>query len=210
MEQKEIVDKFSNLYYDSPATWRNTYWMGIQTFKCPMDLWIYQEIICGVEPDIIIESGTYKGGSALYMAILCDYMKRGQIKTIDTFQQEGRPVHPRIEYIHGSSASEETLRRVKEKIKPSDKVLVILDSDHSKDHVLKEMVLYAPLVTVGSYMIVEDSNLNNNPVSAKFGPGPMEALREFLKTDTRFEIDKNCEKFLMTFNPSGYLKKVRS
>src|SRR5262249_9212098 len=142
--------------------------------------------------------------------VLCDYLKRGKIVTIDIFKQENRPTHSRIGYIQGSSVSDETLRRVKEAIKPDDKVLVILDSDHKKDHVLREMVLYGPLVSIGSYLIVEDGNLNNNPVAPEQGPGPMEAIQEFLKTDTQFEIDRNREKFFMTFNPSGYLKKVRS
>jgi cephalosporin hydroxylase len=89
--------------------------------------------------------------------------------------------------------------------------MVILDSDHSKDHVAKELELYHGFVTNGSYLVVEDSNLNGHPVYSGFGqgPGPMEALQEFLPKHPEFEIDKSKEKFLMSFNPNGYLKKVK-
>jgi len=88
-------------------------------------------------------------------------------------------------------------------------VLVLLDSDHSRDHVLKELQSYAPLVTPGSYVVVEDTNLDGHPVFPEFGPGPMEAVAEFLGSDSHFEVDRTREKFLMTFNPGGFLKRVR-
>jgi len=84
---------------------------------------------------------------------------------------------------------------------------VILDSDHSRDHVLDELRLYAPLVTSGSYVIVEDTNINGHPVLPQFGPGPMEALDEFLRESDEFSIDDQREKFFLTFNPRGFLLK---
>src|SRR4029453_18505142 len=86
-------------------------------------------------------------------------------------------------------------------------VLVVLDSDHTRDHVLAEMRAYHALVTPGSYMIVEDSNVNGHPVWAKHGPGPMEAIEAFMRENSDFAIDKQAEKFLFTFNPNGYLWK---
>ena len=86
---------------------------------------------------------------------------------------------------------------------------VDLDSDHSRDHVFKEMNLWHPMVTLGSYMIVEDSNVNGYPVRPDFGPGPMEAIDDFLQTNDCFSIDVGMEKFLMTQNPRGYLKKTK-
>ena len=89
------------------------------------------------------------------------------------------------------------------------RILVILDSDHSRGHVLEEMRCYGPLVSRNSYMVVEDSNLNGHPVMPHWGEGPLEAIRDFLKENDKFEIDRSREKFYMTFNPSGYLKRIR-
>ncbi len=85
--------------------------------------------------------------------------------------------------------------------------MVILDSDHSRDHVLRELELYSPLVTPGCYLVVEDTNVNGHPVSPEFGPGPMEAVEAFLETTNDFEVDRSREKLLLTFNPSGYLRR---
>jgi cephalosporin hydroxylase len=87
-------------------------------------------------------------------------------------------------------------------------VMVVLDSDHHRDHVLEEMRSYGPLVTRGSYLVVEDTCVNGNPVEEGFGPGPMEAVDEFLREDARFAVDRGAEKFMMTFNPRGYLRRV--
>lgn len=90
-----------------------------------------------------------------------------------------------------------------------DSVMVILDSDHRKDHVLKELRAYSQYVTVDSYLIVEDTNINGHPVYPDYGPGPMEAVEESLKEDDRFAVDRTKEKLLLTFNPGGYLRRVR-
>jgi cephalosporin hydroxylase len=88
-------------------------------------------------------------------------------------------------------------------------VIVLLDSDHTKDHVLAELNAYSPLVTPGSYLIVEDTNLNGHPVDPDYGPGPMEALDAFLTTHSEFAHDTTQDKFLLSFNPKGYLKRAR-
>jgi cephalosporin hydroxylase len=86
--------------------------------------------------------------------------------------------------------------------------MVVLDSDHTDAHVTQELEAYGPLVTPGCYMVVEDTCLNGNPVLRRFGPGPAEAVRRFLETDNSFEVDRGREKFKMTFNPGGYLRRV--
>ena len=93
-------------------------------------------------------------------------------------------------------------------ISDKDKVMVILDSDHHKEHVLNELRIYGKFVTKESYIIVEDTNINGHPVYPDFGPGPMEAVEEFLRENKNFVIDKTREKFYLTFNPRGYLKKI--
>ena len=210
-EREATIDAFHHLYYDHPeATWDNTYWLGVPTQKCPLDLWVYQEIIVEQRPDVIIECGTCKGGSALYLASICDLTKSGRIFTIDIEPGRSRPDHKRVRYILGSSTDPAVVDTVGQQIRPNDRVLVILDSDHSKDHVLNELRAYAPMVTTGSYIIVEDTNINGHPVYAEFGPGPMEAVEEFLATNAEFEIDTSREKFLMSFNPRGWLRRINT
>jgi cephalosporin hydroxylase len=209
-KEKSIVDQFHKLYYDANLfgkTWRETYWMGAHVAKCPLDLWLYQEVIYSNRPDFIVECGTLHGGSAGYMASLCDLVGHGHIVTIDVRERPGRPEHERITYLTGSSTSDEIVERVKEMVGDAERVMVILDSDHRRDHVLEELRIYKDIVTAGQYMIVEDTNLNGHPVAPEFGPGPMEALNEFLAENDEFDQDKGMEKFYMTFNPNGYLKK---
>ncbi len=207
---KNIEDEFHAKYYYSKV-WAETYFLGKKVFKCPNDLWIYQELLWEIKPDVIIECGTFHGGSALYYAKLFDIMDLpGKIITIDVDAMPDMPEHERITYLLGSSTSPEIIEKVKNAVKNKKTVMVILDSDHSKDHVLKELELYHNLVTRGSYLVVEDSNINGHPVYSGFGqgPGPMEAIEEFLPKHPEFEVDKQKEKFLMSFNPNGYLKRV--
>ena len=206
-----IIDQFHRLYYDAGKlreTWVDTFWLGVPILKCPLDLWIYQEIIFEKRPDVIIESGTASGGSALFLASMCDLVNNGKVITIDIEDREDRPQHERIVYLLGSSISKEIVSQVKGLISDKDEVMVILDSDHHKEHVLNEIRIYHKLITKGNYLIVEDTNINNHPVYPEFGPGPMEAVEEFLKENREFVADKNREKFYLTFNPKGYLIKI--
>lgn len=198
-----------NYYAGGDATWGNTTWMGARILKNPMDLWTYQEILSENRPDLIIECGTNKGGSAYYFAHLFDLLDNGRVITIDIAEYPAKPLHPRIEYVLKSSTSPECMELVRSRIKPGEKVMVILDSDHSQAHVAKELSLYAPIVTRGQYMVVEDTNVNGHPVSRGHGAGPMEALLDFMKTNHDFEIDRHRERFKLTFQPSGWLKRVR-
>lgn len=209
-QERSVLAEFHKLYYysnNAGKTWSDTWWQGIQVLKCPLDLWIYQEIIFRTKPDLIIETGTYKGGTAHFFAAMCDLNKAGEVVTIDIEQHPDLPAHPRITYLHGSSTDEDVLRNVRQRANGKHSILVILDSDHSMAHVRREMELYAPLVTKGNYLIVEDTNINGNPVLPESGPGPNEAIQDYLRTHREFEIDRSMEKLLMTFNPGGYLKK---
>lgn len=211
--ERRHIDKFSQIYYNKQEKdsriWQKTTWLGISVLKLPLDLWIYQEILFDIKPDIIIETGTMYGGSALYLATICDIIKKGIIVSIDINKKDDFPIHDRIKYITGSSINNDVVDQVKNFIKTGDKVMIILDSDHSKNHVLKEMQIYEKFVTKDSYLIVEDTIVNGHPVEPNFGEGPMEAVDEFLKTHDDYKIDKDKEKFLLTWNPNGYLKKVK-
>ena len=209
--KKHMVDQFHKIYYDSfvfGGTWGRTFWLGIPTQKLPMDLWIYQEIIYETKPDVIIETGTDSGGSALFLASLCDLVHNGRVVSVDIAHKQGRPQHPRIQYLLGSSTSKDIEESVKGSVNGAGRVMVILDSDHHKDHVLRELEIYGRLVTTGSYLIVEDTNVNGHPVFPEHGPGPMEAVEAFLSQNGSFVVDKEREKFYLTFNPKGYLKKI--
>lgn len=203
-----MLDEFHRLYYYAhDTTWTQTRWLGTSALKCPFDLWVYQEILVETRPDLVIETGTHAGGSALYLASVLDLVGHGRVVTVDIDVHKGRPTHPRLTYLHGSSTSEAILEEITALAGEAERVMVLLDSDHSRDHVLRELELYAPLVTPGCYLVVEDTNVNGHPVVPGFGPGPMEALTAFLATTDDFEVDCSREKLLLTFNPSGYLRR---
>jgi cephalosporin hydroxylase len=204
-----VDHRFTALYYDDPSTWRSTYWLGIPTAKCPLDLWIFQEIITETRPDLIIETGTHLGGSALFLASMCDLLGSGEILTIDIVADVERPQHPRVSYLHGSSTDPGVVEEVTRRAVEAARVMVVLDSDHTEAHVLDELTLLAPLVTPGCYLVVEDTIVNGNPVLPDFGPGPDEAVARYMAREPSFfVVDRSREKFRLTFNPGGYLRRI--
>jgi cephalosporin hydroxylase len=210
---RETIDSFHELYYGSmEQTWKDTHWMGVRAAKCPMDMWVYQEILWQTRPDLIIECGTAWGGSALFYASMFDLLGTGgEIITIDIAgddQVPDRPTHPRTTYLTGSSTDADIVARVRERAASADRVMVVLDSDHSYAHVAAEIAAYSSLVTPGCYLVVEDTNVNGNPILPDWGPGPMEAVDEFLDDTQSFVRDPAREKFMMTFSPGGYLRRV--
>jgi cephalosporin hydroxylase len=208
--KQAAIDLFENIYYECPqSTWDNTSWLGVPCKKYPTDLWVYQEIIFANKPDVIIETGTLCGGSALYLASMLDLIGHGHVISIDLEFREGRPRHDRITYITGSSTSSSVISQLEPFLRGSSKRMVILDSDHSKAHVEEELRIYSRFVTPGQYLIVEDSSINGHPVYAKFGPGPFEAIMSFLKTTDDFVVDGTREKFFLSANHSGNLRRIR-
>jgi len=211
MSRAEAVKaSFHTLYHKrGESTYQSTYWLGVHTQQSPLDMWVFQEILYETRPDVLVETGTFKGGSAYFFASLFDLMKRGRVITIDIEEHKNRPQHERITYLLGSSTSPEILRKVRSLIAPGQRVMVVLDSDHRKAHVAQELKVYSELVTVGCYLVVEDTHFNGHPILPKYGPGPMEAVREFLRSNPQFYPDRSREKFFMTFNPEGYLRRSR-
>lgn len=206
-----IATLFNQIYYDEGSrskTWADTRFLGTPILQSVSDLWVYQEIIYERRPDVIVECGTHNGGCTLYLASLCDLVNNGAVISIDTEVQD-RPDHERITYLSGSSTSDNILENVKKSIAYVDRVMVLLDSNHRKDHVLEELRSYGQFVTKADYLIVEDTNINGHPVFPEFGPGPMEAVQVFLEENDSFAIDVTREKFFLTFHPRGYLKKIK-
>lgn len=212
-DARAAVTRFQEIYYGSEdahpddRTYRIT-WLGYEMFKCPLDLWIYQEIIVKQRPRLIVETGTYRGGSALYLASLCDLIGHGEIVTVDVDASWDamRPRHPRISYLTGSSVDPALVAQVRAKA-GRDGAMVILDSDHRAEHVLAELRAYSGLVPSGGYLIVEDTNVNGHPAYPAFGPGPWEAVDAFLAEAPDFQPDPACERLLMTMNPRGFLRR---
>jgi cephalosporin hydroxylase len=208
--QRQIADAFHRLYYYNPEiTWYETRWLGHEVRKLPLDLWTYQEILHDVQPDLIIETGTRFGGSALFMANLCDIIGHGEVISVD-IAADKQPVHPRITYLDGSSTDQSIVETVRTRAADAKRVMVILDSDHREPHVTAEIAAYKDLVTPGSYLIVEDSNTGGHPVHNVEVPdgGPMAAIQQLLATDSRFQVDTGRERYFVTMNPSGYLRRT--
>jgi cephalosporin hydroxylase len=209
-EETELVRRFHDLYYrrwlQGGSDTINLSWFGYEVLKCPLDLWEYQELLVRTRPDVVIETGTFAGGSALFFAMILDGIGRGRVITIDVESKPDRPEHPRIAYIIGSSIDRPVLAEVRRMV-GNERAMVILDSDHRAEHVYQEILAYSPLVQVGDYLVVEDTNVNGHPTWAEFGPGPMEAVQKFLSENDDFIIDDRCERFLMTLSPRGYLRR---
>jgi len=141
-----IVKEFQRLYYNTRSrTWLNTNWLGVPIIKCPFDLWIYQEMLFELRPDLVVECGTSKGGSAYFLSSMCELVGHGHVITIDLYPKPNRPQHERLTYVSGSSTDPRIIEEVTRRIRDADgegaSVLVILDSDHSREHVLDELRL---------------------------------------------------------------------
>lgn len=211
IRDSSIVNLFHQLYYGSSEyTWCDTKWRGMKLAKCPLDLWQYQEIIFEMKPDVIIETGTWYGGSALFLRDMMSMIHGGIWGTVFTIDVKPcvELAVPGITQLIGDSVSPVIVDQVKEYITESSKVMVILDSDHSRKHVLRELDTWGKLVSNEQYLIVEDTNVNGHPVALEYGRGPWEALEEWLPMHPEFQHDWYRERFMMTFNPNGYYKKI--
>ena len=204
---RAAVSRAHDVLYASNA-WTEATWLGTQALKNPLDLWVYQEIVAETRPALIVETGTWRGGSAHFLASICDLLGEGEVVSIDVASlRDDYPQHPRLTYLAGRSSTDpDVVAEVRERA-AGRPIFVILDSDHSQGHVEAELAAYAPLVPVGCYLVVEDSNIGQ--IRKDLLPGPFEAIQTFMASNDEFEIDREREKFLITFNPSGYLRRVK-
>lgn len=218
---KTAMDEFHK-HYEKSRIWENNKWFGVPMYKLPFDAFVIQELIVNMRPDFIIETGTGYGGSAMFYASICELLREGHVITMDIedkidssgiFSNEWAD---RITFLHGSSTNNLILDKVKYIINEiwnnnNPRCIVLLDSWHTKEHVFKEMEIYSEFVPVGSYMIVEDSHANGHPVPWEYDDeGPMGAIEKWMELyGDSWEVDYSCEKHLMTFNPKGYLKRIK-
>jgi len=210
-EKREIVERYAELFAEEDKTfWPNT-WLGIPTLQNPNDVWVTQEILSTVKPDFVIEAGAYHGGSALLWAMLLEQLNpEGRVITIDiedrTQRARSMPLwKERIEFVHGSSTDPGVVAAIAEKTR-GKRVVVMLDSNHTREHVLAELAAYAPMVPVGSYLIVQDTG---GVMIQDDNAGPRQAVEEFLAKRDDFQPDRGRERMLFTMHPKGYLKRVR-
>lgn len=210
VDQKDIVEKFAWIYfYDRDTIDPNT-WMGHRIQKNPLDLFIYSEIAYEVKPDLIIETGSFYGGSAVWWRDIMRIVHgddRGRVISIDP-NYLGAPREGNIFQIHSSSLDSAVSEEIKDIARHYNTVLVNLDSLHDMNHVYNEMLTYHDIVTPGSYMIVEDGLINGHPTHPEYGPGPYEACEKFLSEHPEFTADRSRERMLITANPLGFLCRL--
>jgi len=226
MSGDKTLAKISKQWFLNSYKYEYSYhfkWLGRPIIQYPQDIISIQEIIWTIKPDLIIETGIAHGGSLIFSASILELLGRGKVLGIDIdirkhnrIQIEKHRLFKRITMIEGSSIDKSVIKKVYDYSKGMKKVMVLLDSNHTHDHVLKELNLYSPFVTKGSYLVVFDTiaeympkNIFSNRQWGK-GNNPMSAVREFLKKNNRFKIDKSIEdKLLITVAPSGYLKCIK-
>ncbi len=209
-EQQTTINAYhrllrSHLFDGGPDQDLPTY-KGIRIVKFPSDIWLLQEIIHKTKPEIIVEVGTLYGGTALYLADLCETLGHGHIITVDNGELLGYvptfPGQARITPLMGNC--EDLYPKVKE-LTTGKTTMVILDCCHYAEHVTTELHTYGTLVTPGQYLIVEDTDVHG--IGPQNRPGPQIALEQFLQNNTDYEQDLKQHKYLVTTNPGGYLKR---
>jgi cephalosporin hydroxylase len=225
LKQDKALHTLTHQWVHDIVAHRYTYnfkWMGRPIIQFPQDMVAMQEIIWNTKPDLVIEAGVAHGGSIIYYASLLEMMGHGQVIGIDVdiraHNREAIEAHPmakRITLIEGSSIEPSTIDQVRQ-LAQGKRALVVLDSNHTHEHVLAELHAYAPLVCEGGYCVVMDTVVEDLPKSffmnRPWGPGdnPKTAVQQYLKETDMFEIDHDTEaKLLITVCPSGYLRRVR-
>jgi cephalosporin hydroxylase len=186
-----------------------TSYFGVPTWKNPLDLWVYQELLYEQRPDVIVEVGNRYGGSTLALAHLCDLMGHGRIVGIDLSHDSVPPQareHPRITWVDGDACA--VFDQVANLLDPGSSVVVIEDSAHTYDNTLAVLRSYSQLVKPGYSFIVEDGLLGHG-LDMGPRPGPYEAVETFVAEHPDFAIERDRESMLLTWCPKGFLRRIR-
>lgn len=198
------------VYHQREIVHKQCYWMGVRALKNPFDAWIYQEILHEVQPDVVIEIGSNEGGSTLYLAHLLDLIGKGFVVSVDIDHSRFQASHPRIRTVTGDSSAKRTVEEVA-KFCEGKRCLVIHDADHNKEPVLRDLRAYERFVPVGSYVIVEDGIADlfrPGDGIGWFAEGPLAAVEQFVRETPHFQIDSGRERYILTYNPKGFLRRV--
>jgi cephalosporin hydroxylase len=204
-----VRDAFFRDLVERTANFSHITWLGEPIWQNVLDLWTMQEVIAKVKPDLLIECGTYKGGSSRFVGDLFELMGHGECITVDIEPREFRR-HPRVTYLIGSTLDDAILRPISERVSATDgPVMVILDDDHSGAHVERELDVYSRFVTLNSYVLVQDGIIDTLKWLAPSRPGPLMAIESFLKRTDQFVVDEDlCGRFLITHHPKGWLRRI--
>ena len=204
----ELTDAFTEAVWRNMA-WTDTTWLGRRVTTPPTDLLAYQEMIADVRPDWVIETGTGDGGRALFLASVCELVGHGQVLSIDEEPVDDLPIHSRLRTLTGRPDDPAVADEARSIVGDGARVLVVLGARSHRHETMHQFDAYAPLVPVGSYVVVADTIVNGHPVWPAFGPGPAEALKQILTRHGEFVSDPAMEKYSLTFNPGGFLRRVR-
>jgi cephalosporin hydroxylase len=252
----DLLQRYHDLWYSSGHTWHYTHFLGVGMMKCPNDIWMYQDLMTKLRPQVVIETGTYQGGSALWFAFLMDMLRidGGTVVTVDihNYRKTWLVDHPRIDYVLGNSADPETAKNIRLDIEHTalrcekcgnvgsetdengpdrdgdvcpvmhcggilrvrkdliGPTLVILDSDHSAEHVYNELTLYAPMLRVGDWLVVEDTNIGWTDNNGGGDRGARGGVQDYMDQHPgEFTQDLLSERYLLTMNPGGWMQRVK-
>jgi cephalosporin hydroxylase len=186
-------------------------WAGVPIWQNILDLWTLQETIVEVRPDLVVEIGTHQGGSARFCADLMEVLGTGEVLTID-IEKLHELDHPRISFLYGDSVDPDIVSQVWNRVEGTPgPVMVILDGDHNRDHVSKELELYAPMVTPGSFLLSQDGIIDKLWIFRGARPGPLEANRDFLARHPEFELDEErTDRFGLSHHPLGWMRRIQN
>jgi cephalosporin hydroxylase len=205
---EELRTAFTEAVWRS-RPWDHSTWLGRCVHAAPTDLLALQEAVATVRPDWIIEIGANDGGRTLFLASICELIDAGRVLTVDDPLPDDRPRHPRVEYLRARAHSRPAHQRIREAAGDGTRAIVVLGSQADRHRTSAQFEGCAPLVPVGSYVVVTDTILNGHPVWPAFGPGPAEAVKKILSEHGEFVADPHMEKYSLTFNPGGFLKRIR-
>jgi cephalosporin hydroxylase len=192
-------------YYQANVVMKQVHYRGVPTWKNVFDLWVIQEIIHETQPEMVIEIGCKFGGTTLWLSDVMKTVASGSVISVD-LKQPRIDFPENVQFIEGDSVGSGTVAQVQDRCR-GDRTMLLADANHAAEHVFKELVLYGPMVALGCYFIVEDGIVDVMEWP-QYQPGPLVAVQRFLGENSSFVADERREKFILTYAPGGFLKRV--